>query len=151
MNIAATQYSLPTRSFEIYLSGCKPPYCEGCHNPELWDFEVGEPLDNKLIAILGRIQRDKSMISQIWILGGEPLGQPEHDLEFLLMALAPIGLPICLFTKYSIQEVPEDVLCLVDIVKTGRYDKNNPLSNFSEKGIPLTSVNQQVYQFGVDY
>ena len=46
MNIVTTQYTLKTKSLEIYVAGCRGDshgtHCEGCHNPELWDFNIGE-------------------------------------------------------------------------------------------------------------
>ena len=47
MKIAGTQFTLKTKSFEIYVSGCAGnPHCKGCHNPETWDFNVGEEFDD---------------------------------------------------------------------------------------------------------
>ena len=46
MNIVSTQYTLSTKSLEIYLAGCSgQPKCKGCHNPMLWDFNMGEKWD----------------------------------------------------------------------------------------------------------
>ena len=42
MNIASIDFSLKTKSLDIYVAGCNGPYCKGCHNHELFNFDVGE-------------------------------------------------------------------------------------------------------------
>jgi pyruvate-formate lyase-activating enzyme len=41
MKIASTEYSLQQKTLEIYISGCNPPHCKGCHNSEIWSFDIG--------------------------------------------------------------------------------------------------------------
>ena len=55
----------------IYVSGCHF-HCKGCHNKEAWDFNYGKKFDESTIDyIIGLL--DRSFISGLSILGGEPL------------------------------------------------------------------------------
>lgn len=55
----------------VFVSGCTKK-CEGCHNPETWDFQSGKEftLDN-----LTEVEKelDKDYISGITLSGGDPL------------------------------------------------------------------------------
>lgn len=151
MKIAATQYNLEHKALEIYLSGCKVPHCPGCHNPELWDFSRGTTLANSLPDILAKIERDRTMIDKVWILGGEPIDQDEEQLTALMRAVDE-KLHLCLFTRYDIDDIPVTVKYLADSIKTGPYIKELACDdNISACGIKLASSNQRVYVNGVDY
>ena len=55
----------------IYVSGCHF-HCKGCHTKEAWDFNYGKKFDESTIDyIIGLL--DRSFISGLSILGGEPL------------------------------------------------------------------------------
>ena len=41
MRIFKYDFNLHTSSIDFYISGCKPPHCKNCHNPELFDFNNG--------------------------------------------------------------------------------------------------------------
>ena len=85
MRVLATQYTLATKSFEIYLAGCKGNngvHCRGCHNPLSWDFNQGEYIDSIYIQnIVNKINSFNHLIENIWILGGEPL---DNDINKLI-------------------------------------------------------------------
>ena len=140
MNIAATQYSLKYSALEIYLSGCAGPHCDGCHNPELWDFSVGESWRKRLRRVL-KFQRTP-MVQWVWVLGGEPLDQPEKELSRLLTILKKQGKPVVLFTHYELKDIPLKILNLVDFVKVGAFIKDRP--SVESHGIVLSSDNQKV-------
>lgn len=149
MNILATQYSLATKSFEIYVAGCSgSPHCFGCHNPESWDFNKGEiynlqywnKLNNKIIDF-------QNLINNIMIFGGEPLDQNHNDLFNLLYNLYnAVKIPIWLFTRYDIEDVPQFVKDTCLYIKCGKYDKDRITENNIQFGIKLASSNQKIYK-----
>ncbi|MDE7198185.1 MAG: anaerobic ribonucleoside-triphosphate reductase activating protein [Lachnospiraceae bacterium] len=55
----------------LFVSGCTH-HCEGCFNPETWDFQYGEPFTektaDKMLAMLA-----PDYIEGLTLLGGEPL------------------------------------------------------------------------------
>ena len=57
----------------FFTQGC-PHRCHGCHNPETWDFNVGDEFDDKLKEqISDKIMSFNAIIENIMIFGGEPL------------------------------------------------------------------------------
>ena len=144
MNIAEIQYSIETASIEIYLSGCNPPHCPGCHNESLWDFRQGLPWDMWMNGLITNYQFMGDLINHIWVLGGEPLDQPENELVELLTQLRrEFDKPVWLFTGREVHEIPMSILVLCDYVKSGRYDKDLT-PGAVEYGVQLASSNQHV-------
>ena len=75
MRILSTQYTLANKSLEIYISGCMAsPHCEGCHNPESWDFDLGEVYDiNYFYKIKRKIEEFPSLVKKV-CTGRRPSG-----------------------------------------------------------------------------
>lgn len=141
MKISATQIdNKDFETMEIYLSGCKEPHCAGCHNPELWDFEVGENFEKVLDSIIEKCL--KNHIKRVWVLGGEPLDQNLHELERLLKKLVDNDLEVCLFTRYSV--IPMYIFSLCSYIKFGAYQKHLEEKFDKHLGITLASSNQNV-------
>jgi organic radical activating enzyme len=144
-NIAATQYSLQSKAFEVYISGCLGPHCTNCHNPELWDFSQGRAAAECIDEVQLKVMRAAEMIEQIWLLGGDPLDQSEVGLVLLLERLSSLK-PVVLFTRKNIDEVPLRVKELCAYIKTGRYDETLKVEGHKEHGITLSTRNQQVHK-----
>jgi anaerobic ribonucleoside-triphosphate reductase activating protein len=145
--LAATQFSLTNSSFELYLAGCKGD-CPGCHNPELKAF-TGEPVTMDTYRQLDRkIQDHRDLIDQVWILGGEPLDSDHRDLARLLQYIDErFRLPIWLWTRYEIGDVPQAILRYCTMVKTGMYRKDLLTDCNIQAGIKLASSNQKLWRF----
>lgn len=65
----------------IFFSGCTH-HCEGCFNPETWDFNFGQPFTQETIDyILNNANHD--YIEGLTLLGGDPLcgNNPEASLD----------------------------------------------------------------------
>jgi len=60
----------------LFVSGCTHR-CKGCFNPDQWDFAYGSPFDAEAEAEVFSAL-DKSFISGLSILGGEPM-EPENQ------------------------------------------------------------------------
>ena len=148
MKIAGTQFTLKTKSFEIYVSGCAGnPHCKGCHNPETWDFNVGEEFDDIIKKqIQEKIKSFNSLIDNIMIFGGEPLDQKKEDIIDLLSFLSTFNKKIWLFTRYEKEEIDEDILNLLDYVKCGRYIQELTTDKNIQFGIKLATSNQKIYK-----
>ena len=64
----------------LFDSGCTY-HCEGCFNPETWDFQYGTPYTQETeLEILEALAPDH--IRGLSLLGGEPL-EPEHQAALL--------------------------------------------------------------------
>ena len=129
MRLAGTEVNLQHKALEVYLSGCKGPHCPGCHNPELWDFAVGDEVTKSvmqnLFCKIDNMQKAE-LLEYVWVLGGEPLDQDLYELEEFLDQLRRKAY-IMLWTHYD--DVP------YQIYKHIRYAKLGP---YIESGIPYT-------------
>ena len=156
MNIIATQYTLNNKAYEIYLAGCSAnPHCEGCHNPESWDFNLGESYDSAYKQrIYNAINDFDSLINNIWILGGEPLDQDLDELTYMLYDLRQLKKKIWLFTRYNLSHVQrelKDHIEAFDYIKCGAYVPELATDNNIQYGIKLATSNQRIYERGIDY
>lgn len=94
----------------FFVQGC-PIHCEGCHNPECWDFNGGkeftpEVLQEFLDAIVANgLKRD------VCIMGGEPLAQENRFLTLLMCKTVREKFPdvkIYIWTGYTVEELAEN-------------------------------------------
>ena len=147
MKLASTQYSLGNKSFEIYISGCKEHPCIGCCNEELWEENIGIELTNEeLIKIKSKIKEFDTLIDNIFVLGGEPVEKPTEELEWLLKELKETNKEIWLFTRFELEEVPQQIKKYCSYIKTGRYDKTQLTENNIQMDIKLASKNQKIHK-----
>ncbi len=117
----------------LFVSGCTN-HCEGCFQPQTWDFHYGEEFtketEDKLIEMLG-----KGYIDGLTVLGGEPF-EPENQeclLPFLKRVKAEYpGKNIWVFTGFTYELLKtegshprcactDEMLSLIDILVDGRF------------------------------
>ena len=146
MNILSTEFTLRQKALEVYLAGCSGSHCPGCHNHESWDFAAGVPWVHRKDLVRDKVTRFGDMIDRIWVLGGEPLDQPQADLVALLSFLQTFGKPVWLFTRREIEDVPDVVLRLVQWVKTGPYRRDLRTTENVQEGVVLASWNQRLHR-----
>lgn len=153
INIAATQYTTSTQSLDIYVSGCKSPHCDGCHNSELWDFDIGGILnDNYIDDIIKKIKEFKTLIDNFFVYGGEPLDQNINTLVYFLKRIKEeCDIKIYLFTKYDLKYIPDNIKEICDYLKCGPYLKDLKSDDYISHGIKLATTNQIIYKKGIDY
>lgn len=128
----------------IFVSGC-PHKCEGCHNPQTWDYEYGEKVDN-IDYYIQRILKNKSLIDGITISGGEPF--QDRNIDSLLKLVKEIkknGLDVWCYTGYNFEYLKEHkrfniLLEEIDILIDGKFDKNQFCPNLKFRG----SKNQRI-------
>lgn len=148
MKIVSTQYTLSTKTFEIYVSGCDGICGKQCHNYELRDFDLGEDYDVVLPKIISKIKDSDSMIENIWILGGEPLLQDKYDLTDMVSQLKLLNKKMWLFTRFELEEIKEiySEYKLFDYIKCGKYISNLIVDNNIQNGIKLATSNQYIIE-----
>jgi anaerobic ribonucleoside-triphosphate reductase activating protein len=120
----------------LFVSGCRN-HCDGCFNPETWNFDYGQPFDgiaeNEIIEACR-----KPYISGITILGGEPMEKENQEVLAGFIERFRAACPdknIWLFTGYVydkdllpgqrqyIDGVTESILNAVDILVDGPFIK----------------------------
>ena len=145
MNIVSTQFFLSKNALEIYISGCKEPHCKGCSNPELWEFNQGKSYKKAISRITEKI-RNNNIIKSVFIVGGEPLDNDIKELEDFIKLLSDTQCKIWLFTRYSIDKVPDNIKKLCSYIKCGKYDVDKLSNNYIQYGVKLASTNQKIYK-----
>ena len=117
----------------LFVSGCTN-HCEGCFQPETWDFAYGKPFigetEAQLMALL-----QKPYIRGLTLLGGEPF-EPQNQralLPFLLRVRAEMPQKdIWAFSGFTWEELHTDgshprceatdeMLSLLDVLVDGRF------------------------------
>ena len=156
MNILATQYTVSLKSLDIYVAGCKGDktkgHCINCHNPESWDFSQGSSYDESLRTMLtNKISSFDNLINNIMIFGGEPLDQPIEELTNLLIFLKRFDKPVWIFTRFMLEEIPQEIKDNVDFLKCGPYVEELKVQSNLQYGINLATSNQKIYKRGIDY
>lgn len=147
MNIIATQYTLEKRALEIYIAGCKAPHCKGCFNPETWDFNQGIVWHKKIHDICEKIIQFGHFIDKIMIFGGEPLDSDHKELYNFLRVLREVfDGELWLFTRYEMNEVPNQIILLLDYIKCGPYQEDQQTDLNNQFGFQLATANQNIFK-----
>lgn len=145
----------PGTSVTFFTQGC-PHKCEGCHNPETWDFEGGEEVTHETILDVIDAITANGLHRNLCIMGGEPLCSENLFLTNLIINSVKEKLPdtkIYLWTGYYLEDLDlnnnriksilEQVDCLID----GPYDKTKRDITLFMRG----SSNQHILYKGTDY
>jgi anaerobic ribonucleoside-triphosphate reductase activating protein len=112
--IRGTTVDGPGFRTSIYFAGCRHR-CEGCHNPQSWDFSVGTPMtQDKIMDIVREEDFD------VTFSGGDPLYHPVTVRE-LADKVHECGHNVWLYTGYTWEEILSDDILLkavshVDVV-----------------------------------
>lgn len=92
----------PGVSVTLFTQGC-PHHCEGCHNPETWDFDGGKEFTPDVLRkIVDRLTYN-GVKRNFCIMGGEPLCEQNTLLTLMTIQYVKQRLPeikIYLWTGY---------------------------------------------------
>lgn len=129
----------------LLVSGCRR-HCEGCFNPETWDFEHGQEFTDYTRAEISLALRP-GWIRGLSILGGEPF-EPENEstLYGLITRLWQDGLArkdIWAYSGYRYEELRDrksKLLALVDVLVDGEFRKDEKVPGLEYRG----SANQRI-------
>ena len=86
----------------VFVQGC-PHHCEGCHNPESWDFGGGR--EWQLDEVEKRFSANP-LLSGITLSGGEPSHQPGPCAELARRAHG-YGLNVWMYSGYTLEQLWE--------------------------------------------
>lgn len=149
LTVIGTEYNAAHDAMEIYVSGCTRD-CPGCHNPEAREFGKGK--STRVWLQESRYKFLTGTFRRVWILGGDLLCQPEHEAREFMFSLrkAAPDMEFWLWTGAErLADVPDSLLRLFDVVKTGAYIKE--LSSWrveykgGSQGLVLASANQRLH------
>jgi len=107
----------------LFVSGCRN-HCIGCHNPEAWDFNYGQPFtketENEIIEALR-----PSWIQGFSVLGGEPCEKENEKVLIPFLKRVREELPekdIWMYSGYTYEMLQtEKILQYVDVLIDGPF------------------------------
>ena len=105
----------------IYCAGCAH-HCEGCHNPQSWDFKGGKEME--VDDLLDLILSDE--LSNVTFSGGDPLYQVEAFTELARKIKGNSHKTIWCYTGFTYEEVLADkrlsqILPYLDVLVEGPF------------------------------
>ena len=124
----------------IYLSGCDFS-CEGCHNPQSWDYYNGKVLDKKMFNEIVSAYNENPLLNGITISGGDPFYKVEALTLFIKAIKDIIGCNIWVYTGNVFENIKDfDVIKDIDVIVDGPFVKALYKPNLVFKG----SENQRI-------
>lgn len=157
LNIVEIQENFTTKSFEIFIAGCEGK-CKGCHNPELWNYEIGHPYTGYTEQIRNFISTAEELdigYKYIAILGGDLLDcKSEQHIKIFISWLSKTftHLKLIVYTHHTFKEALKrlgNVAQLVEFIKCNPYDCT--VTEYkTQYGFKILE-NQDFYKKGVDY
>ena len=104
----------------IYCAGCQN-HCRGCHNPQSWDENGGEPTS---VEVLFKNIVDADM--NVTFTGGDPMLHPEGFIELAQMIKNNTDKNIWCYTGYKFEDLIQHptrrkLVELCDVIVDGRY------------------------------
>lgn len=107
----------------VFAQGC-PHHCQGCHNPETWQFGCGTPMEEERIAdIVGT----NPLCRGVTFSGGEPFAQAEGFTR-LAQLLKQRGYEVASYSGYTFEELANgteaqrELLKSIDVLIDGRFE-----------------------------
>lgn len=154
VRIIRIDYNPESESLDIFCSGCLEPYCKGCFNMEAADFSKGDPYTlehrNKIYKYLDNF---KGLIKRILLVGGSWTHQVdyEHVLQDLSLISTYSNVPIYLFAREQLDQIPQPFKDICHYIKTGEYIPELTCDDNISYGIKLATSNQRIYRKVFDY
>ena len=125
----------------IFSQGC-PHHCQGCHNPETWDFGTGTPMEEETLF---QIVKSNPLCRGVTFSGGEPFAQAEGFAK-LAKLLKAEGYEVASYTGYTFQQLlsgtpaQQELLRSIDILIDGPFMLDQRSLELSFRG----SKNQRI-------
>jgi anaerobic ribonucleoside-triphosphate reductase activating protein len=106
----------------IFCQGC-PHHCEGCHNPETWDFGCGTDVPAEDLV---DVVRSNPLCRGVTFSGGEPFAQGKAFAK-LARLLKEKGYEVASYSGYTFEELldgsedQKELLSSIDILIDGPF------------------------------
>ena len=137
----------------FWVQGC-PHKCEGCHNPNQWDFEGGQELPHDIKGQIIKAISANGITRNFSVLGGEPLCSENIELTHNIISAVRVAYPyikIFLWTGYVLEDIQhpllKDILNKIDILIDGPYVASQRDITLKFRG----SYNQRILYKGIDF
>ena len=106
----------------VFSQGC-PHHCEGCHNPETWQFGIGTQMEEETVL---DIVKSNPLCRGVTFSGGEPFAQAEGFAK-LAKLLKQQGYEVASYTGYTFEQLlrgtpaQKELLDTIDILIDGPF------------------------------
>ena len=106
----------------IFCQGC-PHHCEGCHNPETWEFGIGTSISEERIL---EIVQSNPLCRGVTFSGGEPFAQAEGFARLARMLKAK-GYEVASYSGYTFEQLlhgtpaQQELLRCIDVLIDGPF------------------------------
>lgn len=151
LNINYIEFSPATKSLDLFVAGCNPPYCKDCCNPELMDFANGQEWHAWKDTIEKYFSRFDSLIDNIFLLGGSFNHQNEKSNEEILDFLSFYDKKIWLFAREGLDKIQPIFKKYCSYIKCGEYIPDLYTTQNIQNGVRLATSNQTIFEKGKDY
>ena len=151
MKFAHVEYSIGTKSLDLFVVGCAAnPPCEDCCNPEIRNFSLDGMSCEAVLKKVNTLNKtfDK-LVTRFILVGGDFVANYKiyHDeMTSFLVELRKLEKPLYLFTRHELDNIPRELLELVDYVKTGAYIPSLKCDDNIQMGIKLATSNQKIFK-----
>lgn len=144
----------PGTCVTFFTQGC-PHRCEGCHNPETWDFQGGREFTPDILDKIIKGLTAQGIKRNFCIMGGEPLCPENQFLTLLLVNSVKERLPdtkIYIWTGYNLDEILNEgkvgqILEKTDVVIDGPF-----IAAYKDRTLFMRgSSNQRILYKGKDF
>lgn len=136
----------------FWAQGC-PHKCQGCHNPEAWDYNGGMPLPNDIRGQIIKAISANGLTRNFSVLGGEPLCDDNITTVANIITSVRIAYPdikIFVWTGYNLEDFNEcqkAILDKIDVLIDGPYIEELRDVTLKLRG----SSNQRILYKGIDF
>ncbi|MCD7892062.1 MAG: radical SAM protein [Erysipelotrichaceae bacterium] len=115
----------PGKRIGIWFCGC-PRRCQGCSNPELWEFHERYKTTPEILYKMIKDIADNNAVDGFTITGGDPMYQAD-ELKVLINYIRPVSNDILVYTGYKINELDPKYLKGISVLIDGEYieSRNN--------------------------
>ena len=139
----------PGVSVTFFTQGC-PHRCNGCHNPETWDFDGGKEFTPKVLEEIYEALRANGVQRSFCIMGGEPLCEQNLFLTYMVLREVKTHFPkvkVYIWTGYYYEDLLKannsrikNILEITDVLIDGPYEESKRDISLSMRG----SSNQNI-------
>lgn len=125
----------------VFCQGC-PHHCEGCHNPETWEFGCGTPMEEEAIF---EIVKSNPLCRGVTFSGGEPFAQAEGYAK-LAKLLKAEGYEVASYSGFTFEQLlhgtkgQRELLEAIDVLIDGPFIQAEKSLEISFRG----SRNQRI-------
>ena len=140
----------------FWTQGC-PHHCKGCHNPETWNFDGGNPLPSDIKGQIIKAICANGINRNFSVLGGEPLCLENLEIVEDIVAGVRTAFPhikIFLWTGYTLEELKaqknqhiENILSYIDVLIDGTFIQEKKDLTLELRG----SSNQRILYRNIDF